>query len=198
MEKAGGKGYWKDPKQLENDPDLANLHDNAGFGAFSKKNVELPIDGKKNQKPELIILEPSSGKSSTGSHTPLLIILHGNNQSAEDAIEQWKFMVEKGLTVVAPQSGQASMLNAFFWTDFPEAIPEIRTHIENLKHKYRIDDKHFIIAGFSMGGGLNAKLCLDQAIPVKRIAIMGSYLAKLLIWKVVCKKSAQDAGKLTC
>lgn len=176
MEEAAEKGYWADPKQLVEDPDLQNLRHNPRFKEILNRYSNLAAEGRKNQKPILKILEPSNDAANSSEPLPLVIALHGNNQSAEDAIEDWKFMTEKGWIVALPQSSQVSMPDAYVWNDFSMAIPEIKAHYDAIRKKYKIDEDRLIIAGFSMGGALSAKLCFEQIIPCRRFILMGPYL----------------------
>jgi len=176
MEEAVQNGYWADPKQLQEEPDLQSLRGDARFKAVVKKNSDLAEECRIKSKPVLKILEPSDYNPGSSQPLPLIIALHGNNQSAEDAIEEWKFMADKGWLVATPQSSQEVLSGAYVWNDFMISIPEIKAHLEYIHEKYSIDDEKSIIAGFSMGGALAAKLCLGQIIPFKKFILMGPYL----------------------
>ena len=179
MEEAARYGYWADPKQLLEEPDLISLHNVERFNEVIKKYSELAVSYRKDSKPILKILEPERPTANQSEPLPIIIALHGNNQTAEDAVEQWKFMSENGWLVVAPQSSQASLPNAYIWNDFSVAIPEIKTHLDKIKEKYRLDNDRFLMAGFSMGAALAAKLTFDQIIAARRLILMGPYLEKL-------------------
>lgn len=179
MEEAAGKGYWSDPDQLAGDDDLQNLHDNPRFRAVLKRYTELAEESRKNSRSELKITDPKEGTHTPDLPVPLVFALHGNNQSATDSSDDWNFMSEKGWMVASPQSSQISMPGAYVWNDLSVAVPEVRKHFDSITGKYNVDPEKTIIAGFSKGGALAAKICLEQVLPVRRLVLMGPYLGDL-------------------
>lgn len=195
MEEAADKGYWSDPEQLAEDEDVANLRSNPRFKKILERYSELARDSRKNSKPGLKIIGPEEGKTEQSRPTQLILALHGNNQSAEDAIEQWKFMADNGWLVAIPQSSQISMPGAYVWNDLAVAVPEIREHFEALQERYNIDAERTIVAGFSKGGALAAKVCLEQVIPCRRFVLMGPYLGDLKGIDAMVEAFSSGAGK---
>ena len=179
MEEAADKGYWSDPEQLAQDEDIANLRDNPRFRKVLERYSVLAHEARINSKPALKIIEPSELATGNSGPFPLVLAFHGNNQSADDAIEQWKFMSEKGWIVALPQSSQITMPGAYVWNDLDVAVPEIKGHYEALLDKYNVDTERIIIAGFSKGGALAATVCLEQSVPCRRFVLMGPYLGDL-------------------
>ncbi len=176
MEEAAENGYWVNLDLLQRDPDLLNLQNETRFKEVLKKYATLAAKSRQSQRPLLITVEPDKEKSLQSEKIPLVIALHGNTETAEDALAQWKFLSEKGWLVALPQSSQAAMPNAYVWDNFSVATQEIKEHYMTLKSKYSIDENRIILAGFSKGGALAATLCFKQVVPARRFVLMGPYL----------------------
>ncbi len=175
MEEAVEKGYWSDPKRLEADSDLKSLQGDTRFTHVLELNAKLAEEGRKKASPVLKIIEPEAGGKAE-KPLPLLIALHGNTQSAEDAAEEWKFMAEKGWLVGVPQSSQELIAGGYVWNDFIKAIPEVKSHLEQIEKNHNIDKGKIVVAGFSMGGALAAKMCIEQLIPCRKFILVGPYI----------------------
>lgn len=195
MEEAAKKGYWSDPEQLAGDSDLQNLSGNPRFREVLKRYSELAEESRRNSEPALRIIEPAEGTHKSGDPVPLVMALHGNNQSADDAVEDWKFMSEKGWLVALPQSSQISMPGAYVWNDLSVAIPEIGEHFDQIRKDYRVDPDRTIVAGFSKGGALAAKVCFEQVVPCRRFVLMGPYLGDLDGIKGMVEEFSPGRGK---
>lgn len=195
MEMAIQKGFWSDPSQLEADNDLKNLHDDPRFRKMLGLNASLAEESRKNSSPKLKIIEPASKTGKSDDPLPLIIALHGNMQSVEDAAEEWKFMAEKGWIVALPQSSQEGISGGYIWTDFSVAIPELKRHYGQIAENHKIDTERLVVAGFSMGGALAAQVCLDQHIPCRKFILVGPYIKAPADLEEPIKKFAKGGGR---
>jgi predicted esterase len=151
------RGDWIGEALLHHDPDLISLQGHPDFERMvqlseqKRRQAQLQVPSKR------YVLAPE-----VTSAAPLIVVLHGNHDDAERQIRHWRSVVEAGWLLLVPQS---STLGAdrtrFVWPDDDQqAFNEIMRHVEDVQQIYPLDLTRVVIAGFSRGAGLAAKLAL--------------------------------------
>lgn len=168
-------GYWYGEADLREDSDLAALQGIPEFEqlvalAGRRRNAALA-----QAKPELKILLPTNGTAPY----PLLLALHGNNSNIADSERYWCSAAEHGWLVALPQSSQVMSANHYGWNDRDWAAREITQHVATVREQHPIDPARMVVAGFSMGGGLAARLALSGELPARGFIGVGPFLANV-------------------
>ena len=156
------RGDWIGEALLHHDSDLASLQGNPDFERLVQLSEQKRMQEQRQVSPKRHVLAPEGI-----SPAPLLLVLHGNDDDAERQIRQWRFVVDAGWLLLVPQS---SYLGAdrtrFGWhDDDQQAMDEIFSHVEQVKQQVPLDLTRVVIAGFSRGAGLAAKLALSGQLP---------------------------------
>jgi len=113
---------------------------------------------------------------------PLLIALHGFGQNASDFAKVFEPLVEKGITVVAPQAANQFYTNikkrqvGFTWLTAyqrDQSIQDFANYMEELFRilcgRFEIDQQQVFLAGFSQGGAMAFRTWVHSSLPVKGI-----------------------------
>jgi polyhydroxybutyrate depolymerase len=124
------------------------------------------------------VLVPSQHESlATGETLPLLVLLHGNNQSpsAITAASGADRLAEReGLLVALPPAidrrWQALPASGQPVTDSPDVI-YLAGLIEQLTAAYSVDPERVFVAGFSMGAVLSGRMACERADLVAAVAL---------------------------
>ncbi len=153
---------WIGEALLRHDPDLTSLQGNPNFERLVQISEQKRSRARLQVTPKRYVSAPNMTAAA-----PLLLVLHGNHDDAERHIRYWLSMVDAGWLVLVPQS---SYLGAdrtrFVWHDHDQqALNEILLHVEEVKQSYTLDLTRVVIAGYSRGAGLAAKLALGRQLP---------------------------------
>ncbi|MEO7910346.1 MAG: PHB depolymerase family esterase [Roseiflexaceae bacterium] len=168
-------GYWYGEADLRDDSDLAALHSIPEFERLVVLASQRRNEAVAQAKPDLKMLLPAND----ATPYPLLLALHGNNSNIADSERYWRSAVEHGWLVALPQSSQIMSANHYGWNDRGWAVREITQHAATVREQYPIDPTRVAVAGFSMGGGLAAKLALSGDLPARGFIGVGPFLANV-------------------
>ncbi|MBI5931014.1 MAG: hypothetical protein HY862_17020 [Chloroflexi bacterium] len=175
FQKAIDAGYWYAADQLaDDDADLLPATSHPEFIRLREIAVARYQEAVANSKPELLVLPLHPNAKAP---YPLLLVLHGNNNNAEDTAPFWRSLTEQGWLVALAQSSQTTGANTYIWNDHAMAVPEIQAHLAQLKNDYAIDENCVVVGGFSAGAGLACRVVLKQDIKAKGFVALGAYIA---------------------
>jgi predicted esterase len=172
------RGVWFSEQMLRRDDDLASLQGQAQFEALVARSLSYQRGAQAASTPALMTFVP---RATATSPLPLLLALHGNNNSAAGQAAYWQPPARDGWVVAVAQSSQVTVdPKKFIWDDEAQSEAELLAHLASLQRAYDIDPARIVMGGFSMGGRLALKLGLTGALPVTGIVALGAYLQRLL------------------
>jgi hypothetical protein len=160
LEEAVEAGYWYNQQQLREDSDLDSLQGLPRFEGLVETCLERQVVAQAAATPTLITLEPEGASGFAGPPWPLLLTLHGNNNTAEAAAADWGAATSLGWLVALPGSSQVTGPGAY----------------SCLTERYEIDRERVVLGGFSMGGGLAVWLALSGVVQAQGFVVVGPYV----------------------
>lgn len=159
-----GQGLWYRPAVFE-DEDLRSLWEEPAFQslqALSTQRYEAALDSTR----PICTWEKKSAER-------LLLALHGNQQSLENAREAWSFAACERLQVDYFQSGEPDCYGLFRWEPEgpgPQQLADLLPQIGWGAYSERI------LGGFSAGCNVIARAVLEKKVPCDKIIWMGPWL----------------------
>lgn len=175
MNQAVEAGQWFYETGLREDADLAPLQGHPEFERLAAICRARQAEARAQATPTRLVYKPEVVLP-PGARWPLLIALHGNNNSALDSADFWRPAIAQGWLLALPQSSQAGGPGSYVWSDMAWAEEELRAHSKALLEEYPIDTDCVVIGGFSMGGRLAIRLALSGALPVRRFLAICPFL----------------------
>jgi predicted esterase len=135
------------------------------------KNNRLRDKAHKKSKPEYKVITPES-YDKKGSY-PLVIVIHGGNQSIVKSMDRWDHEVLGADQLVAfVQSSWRVDTKSYRWDlsgmgifNTPTAQDEVLGLYETIVKKYAVDTSRVTLAGFSQGGNLALIMAAEGTIP---------------------------------
>lgn len=170
-------GYWYSFNYLMADEDLESIRDNNEFKELAEICKKREEEAKATAKPELKVLHASEDKTDN----PLLIALHGDQESAALTEAYWESVVSKGIGLALPQSSQIQFSDAFEWENLDTGTDELVDHYGNLIKEF--DKNNVIIGGFSAGCRVALNAMLEKNLPVKGFIFVAPWLPEVDEWE---------------
>jgi predicted esterase len=151
----------------------AGVRDDDRFKANLARNNRLRQDALVGSVPEYRVVEPAS-YAPEGSY-PLVIVIHGGNQSIVKAMERWDPAVfGDGMLVAYVQSSWRADTRSYRWNlygvdiySLPTARNEVLGLYREIVANHAVDTERVVLAGFSQGGNLALFMAADGVIPAK-------------------------------
>jgi dienelactone hydrolase len=143
------------------------------FKKIVTRNNRLREKANKKSKPEFKVITPES--YSRDHSYPLLMIIHGGNQSIVKAMGRWDSKVSGDDLIIAyVQSSMCADTKSYRWDlggvdiySQPTAQDEVLGLYEKIVGKYSVDTEQVTLAGFSQGGNLALFMAAEGTIPAK-------------------------------
>lgn len=104
-----------------------------------------------------------------GQAPPLIIVLHGTDDTARDMIDFWTARTLRVPSIVAAPQGIGPG-----WRDTDVAT--VRVLLEHLQEEVPYDESRVLLAGFSAGGAMALHLLYEERLPVTAIAALANYV----------------------
>jgi predicted esterase len=181
-----GKGYWYSYDYLMSDEDLDPLHKYAEFIEFAGICKDRETDAKRNSKPDLTILGQENG--STVDRRPLLIALHGNQESSAVTEKYWSSCLSHNFLLALPRSSQIEFSGGYSWGDVKKGSDELRNHYEMILGTHGVDTNNVIVGGFSAGARVALYAILNDAVNVKGFVFVGPWVPEIEEWEPLLNK----------
>jgi predicted esterase len=163
-------GFWYNETLMRQSPSWAVLQGRPEFERLAA--ISIAQARQYAGTPRRFVAEPAGGIQ-PGQRYPLLIALHGNQDTGAAAFQAWQSAAEQGWIVAALQSSQAQMVDAYVWDDTDLATREILQHYADLTAQYPIDPSHIVLIGFSMGASQTLRMALADALPLHGFILLG-------------------------
>jgi len=137
------------------------------------RNNGLREKANRESKPEFKVITPAS-YSPDGSY-PLVMVIHGGNQSIVKALDTWDpEVIGDDLIIAYVQSSMRSDTKSYRWDlggvdiyQLPTAQNEVLGLYQEIVGKYAVDTAQVTLAGFSQGGNLSLIMAVEGTIPAK-------------------------------
>lgn len=137
------------------------------------RNNRLRESANSDSKPEFKMITPAS--YSAEKSYPLLMIIHGGNQSIAKAMETWdKNAVGDDLLIAYVQSSVQADTKSYRWNlngagiyELPTAQDEVLGLYQEIVEQYSVDTAQVSLAGFSQGGNLALIMAAEGTISAK-------------------------------
>lgn len=164
---------YPDP-MLRDWPAVAPLHDIVEFERLAHI-AALRYDAELGAShPTLVVKRPDAVAPVAG--LPLLVALHGNNQTADGAVPEWTAATRKGFVLAVPGSAEISFTpGRFVWNDGERAQRDVIAHVERLVREQRIDPERIVLGGFSAGALRALQLAYGPALHVGAAVAVGPW-----------------------
>ncbi len=169
LQDAVSAGYWYGG--LQTDPDFELLFGNQEFERLASICEERRAQAIANAVPVIKVIQPAAQFSPP---FPLLLALHGANANIE--ADHWSSTAANGWLVCLPQSSQAYSPGAYTWNDLEWAKQEVLERFVAICKEYPVDPQRVVLAGFSQGGGLAARMVLSGMIQARGLVLVGPFL----------------------
>ncbi len=108
-----------------------------------------------------------------GQCCPLLIALHGTDDTARQMVDFWADRHARVPTLIAAPQGIAPG-----WRS--DDIPTIRAMLAHLRAHVPFDESRVLLAGFSAGGAMSFHLLYKEKVPVTAVAALANYVPPLI------------------
>jgi predicted esterase len=156
-------------------PAIASLHDIVEFERLAHI-AALRYDAELGAShPTLIVERPDAVAPVQG--LPLLVVLHGNNRTAEATVPEWTAAIRKGFVLAVPGSAEIALTPGLFvWNDGERAQRDVIGHVERLVREQRVDPERVVVAGFSAGSLRALQLAYGPGIHARAAIAVGPWI----------------------
>ena len=170
IQQAFDKGYWYGEMMMRQSPSYSTLQGTPRF----EQLVELSKvrQAEASNEPQLLVLEPEGGCPDEQG-CPTLVVLHGNGQNGQVALDAWRPATEQGWLVASIQSGQVTSYNQYIWDNQETALRDVERQFAGLRDEHKVDTGRLIVAGFSYGGETALRASLTGLLPVQGFVLLG-------------------------
>ena len=128
--------------------------------------VILTVAGRSEPGYYWLRLPPGYGP---GRDVPLLIALHGTDDTAQEMIDFWSARSARvPMIIAAPEAIGTGWGN--------EDLPTIRSMLTNLREWVWYDRERVLLAGFSAGGAMGFHLLYKERVPVSAVVALANYV----------------------
>lgn len=165
-------GVWFGEMMWRRSPSFASLHGDADFERIVASSLALQEKDSPPSEPVVIKHFPTD----YSKKSPLLIALHGNQNTAEGTLPFWRASVDSGFLLAVPQSSQAMFKGAFIWDDLEVSFRDVKACYESLMSEMDFDEQNIVLAGHSMGGLIAIQMALTGEMPVHGLVVNGPAL----------------------
>ncbi len=149
------------------------VRNNDRFRKLLARNNRLRDIAGSGSKPEYKVIKPAS--YSANDTYPLLMIIHGGNQSIVKAMERWDpAVIGDGMIIAYVQSSKRADTKSYRWDlggvdiySRPTAQDEVLGLYREIVREYAVDTEQVTLAGFSQGGNLALFMAAEGTIPAK-------------------------------
>ena len=143
------------------------------FRKLVARNNRLREMAQRESKPTYQVIKPAS--FSPDSSYPLVMIIHGGNQSIVKAMERWDpTAIGDDVIIAYVQSGWRADTKGYRWNlggvdiySLPTAQDEVIGLYREIVEKYPVDTSQVTLAGFSQGGNLALVMAAEGTIPAR-------------------------------
>ena len=136
------RGAWWHRRLLAEDDDLATLHELDGFAALVERSHALATEAQAELTEPLVAEPPGPARG-------VLVVLHGADETAADAIGQWRSATEDGFVLVAVESSQRNTPTSRSWPDPEVGDRDVARAYAGLSPEHR--ELPLVAGGFSAG-----------------------------------------------
>lgn len=166
------EGLWMGEIMWRLTPSFKPLQGDAEFERLVAESQKLQAKDAPSDNPVILKHFPKN----LSKKTPLLIALHGNQNTAAGTLAFWKPAVDEGFALAVPQSTQAMFKGAFMWDDLDVSFEQVKTCLETMKKEIEFDESRVILGGHSMGGFVAIQMALTGELPVHGLIANGPAL----------------------
>ncbi|MDH3814260.1 MAG: hypothetical protein OEV48_07215 [Acidobacteriota bacterium] len=146
---------------------------NPRFKKILARNNQVREVAQSESRPQYKVITPAS-YSPEGSY-PLVMIIHGGNQSIVKAMERWDPTVIGDDVIIAyVQSSGRADTKSYRWDlggvdiySLPTAQDEVLGLYQEIVGEHAVDTGQVMLAGFSQGGNLSLFMAAEGTIPAK-------------------------------
>ncbi len=146
---------------------------NDRFRKLLARNNQLREIAQSESKPEYKVIKPAS--YSPEASYPLVMIIHGGNQSIVKAMDRWDpAAIGDDVLIAYVQSSWRADTKSYRWDlsgvdiySVPMAQDEVLGLYRKVVEEYAVDTGQVTLAGFSQGGNLALFMAAEGTIPAK-------------------------------
>lgn len=171
-EKFHQDGLWYGEAMWRITPSFKSLQGDADFEKLVAKSLEIHSMDADSLKPVLLEFKPENPSKGF----PLLIALHGNQQSAQKTLPFWNPAIDAGAALVVPQSEQAMFKGAYIWDELETSFRQVKACFDSVKKRIEFDPGRVVLAGHSMGGLTAIQMAMTGELPVRGFIANGPAL----------------------
>jgi predicted esterase len=164
LEETLAAGTWYAQAVLRGNPALELIQGNPEFERLAGISEQMQKLDPKEHTPILVLRQKGSCRHGELPGCPLLIFLHGNQETAHFHLKHWHSLSNTGWLVALPQSSSALWADAHAWMDHSSAIDEVEQQYIQLNKQYEINHDQIIVTGFAMGAEVALALALSGRI----------------------------------
>ena len=146
---------------------------NDRFRRLVARNNQLREIAQSESKPKYKVIKPAS--YSPEASYPLVMIIHGGNQSIVKAMDRWDpTAIGDDVIIAYVQSSRRADTKSYRWDlggvdiySVPTAQDEVLGLYQEIVGAYAVDTGQVTLAGFSQGGNLALFMAAEGTIPAK-------------------------------
>lgn len=170
VQQAFDKGYWYGELIMRESPSYATLQGRPEF----ERLVELARvrQTEASSTPQLLVVEPEGGRNREQPF-PTLVVLHGNTQTGQAALNAWRAATQQGWLVASIQSSQTTSYNMYIWDNQETAVRDVESQFARLRGEYNLDTTRLVLAGFSYGGETALRASLTGLVQARGFVLLG-------------------------
>jgi len=143
------------------------------FTKIVEENKRLQAEATAKSSPQFRVIPPENCAKEKEKKYPLIMVLHGWNDSLEILDKHWESpIVRREFLLALVQSSQVVKVNQFCWDDMQLGRKEIQVIYKKIIETYPVDLQRVIIAGFSQGGSMALDIAMNAIIPVKGFVVL--------------------------
>lgn len=166
------EGLWFGEMMWRLTPSFKLLQGDAEFERVVAESLKLQSQDSPAGSPVTLKYFPQN----ISNDTPLLIALHGNQNTAAGTLPFWQAAINEGFALAVPQSTQAMFKGAFMWDDLDVSFGQVKACLESMKQEGTFDANRVILGGHSMGGFIAIQMALTGELAVHGLIANGPAL----------------------
>ncbi len=189
-------GCWYAESVLRQTPLLEGMQGDEEFERLVGISTQMRRVDPLDHAPLLVLRQEGACLKETKPGCPLLLFLHGNQQTAHQHLKPWQSLSQQGWLVALPQSSHALWVEAYVWMDYASAADEVEAQFSKLTQQYGIDPDNVVLAGTAMGAEVALGLALSGRIPCQGFilhALAGPYTGDPAAWQPLIKQAGQHS-----